>query len=163
MPGQKPWWQGQRGEWYVVVQVCLLGLVAVSPWITTWLPAWPATLVGVARWIGALMLVVATVIALAGALHLGHNLTPLPHPKDDATLVETGIYGLIRHPLYSGLIGLSIGWALFMANTLTLLCAALLFVFFDIKTRREERWLMTKFPAYADYRRRVRKFMPGVY
>lgn len=163
MQGHTPWWQGKRGEWYVVVQVLLLGLVAVSPLGDAAFPAWPATGAGIARWIGACLLVVATVIFLAGAFHLGRNLTPLPHPKEEANLVESGIYGLIRHPLYSGLIGLSLGWALFMASTLTLLSAALVLIFFEFKTRREERWLMAKFPAYVAYRRRVRKFMPWVY
>ncbi len=35
---------------------------------------------------------------------LGQNLTPLPHPRHDGQLVQTGIYGLVRHPLYSGVI-----------------------------------------------------------
>ena len=44
-----------------------------------------------------------------------------------------------------------------------LLWAALLVVFFDIKSRREEAWLAARFPAYADYRRRVRKLIPFIY
>lgn len=163
MPSSIPWWQGKRGEWYVVVQVILLGWVAISPFGPDWFPAWSAPWGAVARWVGAALLVVATLIFGAGVLRLGRNLSPLPHPKDDATLVESGVYSLIRHPLYAGLIGLSVGWALFMASTLTVICAALLFVFFDVKTRREERWLMIKFPTYADYRRRVKKFVPWVY
>ena len=43
------------------------------------------------------------------------------------------------------------------------LWAALLLVFFDIKSRREEAWLVARFPAYADYRRRVRKLIPFIY
>jgi protein-S-isoprenylcysteine O-methyltransferase Ste14 len=39
----------------------------------------------------------------------------------------------------------------------------LLLVFFDIKSRREEAWLLARFPAYRDYRRRVRKLMPFIY
>ena len=41
--------------------------------------------------------------------------------------------------------------------------AAVVLVFFDIKSRREERWLMAKFPEYAGYRRRVRKHIPYLY
>ena len=36
-------------------------------------------------------------------------------------------------------------------------------MFFDIKSRREERWLMARFPAYASYRKRVRKLIPLIY
>lgn len=40
--------------------------------------------------------------------------------------------------------------------------AVLLFLLFDAKSRREERWLETKFPSYAEYRKRVRRLMPCV-
>jgi protein-S-isoprenylcysteine O-methyltransferase Ste14 len=36
-------------------------------------------------------------------------------------------------------------------------------LFFDLKSRREEAWLLGAYPAYADYRRRVRKLVPLVY
>jgi protein-S-isoprenylcysteine O-methyltransferase Ste14 len=94
---------------------------------------------------------------------LGHNLTPLPRPKDDATLVVTGAYRLVRHPIYSGLTAMAFGWGMWVHGWLTLGYALLLFAFFDLKSRREERWLMEKFPDYAAYQRRVRKLIPFVY
>jgi len=48
-------------------------------------------------------------------------------------------------------------------SRLTLAYAALLFLLFDAKARREERWLVEKFPSYADYQRRVRTLVPFVY
>ena len=54
-------------------------------------------------------------------------------------------------------------WALLVQGWLTLGYAALLFVFLDFKSRREEQWLAEKFPAYGDYQRRVRKLIPFVY
>jgi protein-S-isoprenylcysteine O-methyltransferase Ste14 len=77
--------------------------------------------------------------------------------------VETGPYGWVRHPIYSGLILAAFGWALIAQGWLTLLWAVVLLVFFDIKSRREERWLMARFPAYASYRKRVRKLIPLIY
>jgi len=38
-----------------------------------------------------------------------------------------------------------------------------LLLFFEVKSRREERQLLARFPAYADYRQRVRKFFPYLY
>ena len=38
-----------------------------------------------------------------------------------------------------------------------------LLVFFDVKARREEAWLVAAYPAYEDYRRRVRKLLPFIY
>ena len=78
-------------------------------------------------------------------------------------LIESGLYAWVRHPIYCGIILAAFGWALYVQGALSLLWAALLVVFFDIKSRREEAWLAARFPAYADYRRRVRKLIPFIY
>lgn len=158
-----PWWHGARGEWYVVMQMGLLALVAFGPPHWPGGPAWPAVGALVGRWAGVALVVWGAGLALAGTWHLGANLTPLPHPKDEATFVQSGAYALVRHPIYSGLIAAALGWALWQAGTLTLLYALLLFGFFDIKSRREERWLAAKFAEYAAYQKRVKKLLPGLY
>jgi protein-S-isoprenylcysteine O-methyltransferase Ste14 len=100
--------------------------------------------------------------ALHGVHDLGASLTPLPHPRDDARLVETGIYASVRHPIYGGLILLGVGWALFAASTLALALALLLVPFFWLKSSVEERWLLERFPTYGDYRRRTRRFIAWI-
>jgi protein-S-isoprenylcysteine O-methyltransferase Ste14 len=70
---------------------------------------------------------------------------------------------MARHPIYTGIILAGLGWALFHTNLVTLALAVVLFVFFDIKSRREERMLLRKFPDYAAYRQRVKKLIPFVY
>ena len=100
---------------------------------------------------------------VAGVRRLGPNLTPLPYPKDGSVLVEIGPYALVRHPIYSGLIIAALGWALVVHGLLTLAYALVLFAFFDVKSRREERWLCEKFPEYGGYQGRVRKLLPWLY
>ena len=112
---------------------------------------------------GSGAIVCCPAICAAAVLRLGRNLTPLPHPKDSCELVEHGLYAWVRHPIYCGIILAAFGWALYVQGVLSLLWAALLVVFFDIKSRREEAWLAARFPAYADYRRRVRKLIPFIY
>jgi protein-S-isoprenylcysteine O-methyltransferase Ste14 len=46
---------------------------------------------------------------------------------------------------------------------ITLLLAAILFLFFDMKSRREEKWLSNKFENYPAYQQRVRKLVPFIY
>ena len=99
----------------------------------------------------------------AGGFSLGRGLTPLPYPRDGACLRETGPYALVRHPMYSGVLLLALGWAIRVEGWLTLGYVAILFAFLDLKSRREEAWLVAKFPAYASYQRRVRKLIPFVY
>ena len=58
---------------------------------------------------------------------------------------------------------MAIGWALVWQSWPALLVAAALIPFFAAKARREERWLREKFPEYAAYEQRVRRFIPGIY
>ena len=157
------WWRNTRGEWYVVAQTILFALIAISPgWLglRVELPGGlrAATLIG-----GLALGGVGLLLALAGLWHLGDNLSVLPHPKEGATLVQTGAYRVVRHPIYAGLILGAVGWALLNASLIILLYAVGLFVFFDAKSRREERWLAATFADYAAYRQRVRKLIPFVY
>jgi protein-S-isoprenylcysteine O-methyltransferase Ste14 len=122
------------------------------------------SLIGVpAHIIGIAITVTGGIIVLAGALQLGEALTPLPHPRDGARLREEGIYRYMRHPIYSGLIVGSFGWALAWQSLWGLAYVLLVFLFFDRKAAREEVWLRTHYPAYSDYARRARRFFPGMY
>ena len=158
-----PWWHGKRGEWYVVLQVGLFILVAAGPHTWPGLPVWSPNWLRLGTVGGVLLFLGGALLAVAGALSLGRNLTPLPRPKDDAALVVAGAYRLVRHPIYSGLVAMAFGWGLWVHGLLTLGYALLLFVFFDLKSRREERWLRERFPEYAAYQRRVRKLIPFLY
>ena len=102
-------------------------------------------------------------LLLAGLFRLGPNLTSLPFPRRSATLVQTGPYRFVRHPMYAGGIALAYGWALVVRGWLTLVYATALMIFLDIKSTREERWLADKFPEYPDYQRRVRKLIPFIH
>ena len=154
---------GRRGEGYVVVQFILLGLIALAPLVGVG-GAWPEPLGLILRVGGGLLILAGGALALAGLLGLGvDNLSALPHPKDAAQLVEHGIYGLARHPIYGGLIAGAAGWALLTHSLLALLLAAALWGWFELKSRREERALRAKFSAYDAYARRVRRFWPLLY
>lgn len=158
-----PWWHGTRGEWYVVAQVGVFALVVLGPRTWPGLPSWPALAARLGTLAGTALLVLGSLLALAGMVRLGRNLTALPHPKDDADMVETGPYRVVRHPIYSGAILAALGWGFWVHGWLTIGYALLLFVFFDLKSRREERWLAERFPGYALYQERVRKLIPFLY
>jgi protein-S-isoprenylcysteine O-methyltransferase Ste14 len=127
------------------------------------IPEWTGLLAAVVRVAGIVLMVAGGGLLFAAFAGLGKNLTPLPYPKDDGHLVQTGAYRLVRHPIYCGGIALAFGWALCVHGPLTALYAVLLLVFLDVKSRREERWLSAKFPGYADYQKKVRKLIPFVY
>lgn len=149
---------GPRGEGWVAAQLGLLAAILLAgPWVGG---AWYGD-VGFATGIaGVVLIVVAAVLGARGIIDLGGALTPLPHPRDDADLVEDGVYARVRHPIYGGLIVASFGWGLLWASLTALALAAVLALFFVLKSSREEAWLLERFPAYAAYRRRTRRFLP---
>jgi protein-S-isoprenylcysteine O-methyltransferase Ste14 len=156
-----PWWRGARGEWYVIAQFALLALMAAGPRTFAGLPPFPW--LAACRMAGATLMGAGSLLALAASVRLGRSLTPLPYPRDGATLAQSGPYAIVRHPIYSGVLLLAFGWALYAHGWLTVAEAAALFVLLDFKSRREERWLAERFTEYAAYQRRVRKLIPCVY
>lgn len=144
-----------------MAQLLVMAFIAAAPWL---LPRASVLSDGGAWRIAGVALL--SIGALAGALaafRLGSNLTPFPRPRRDGTLVTTGPYAIVRHPIYSAILAMSFGWALTWGSITTLGGAAALLLLFDLKSRREERWLAERFPAYPDYQRRVRKLIPFVY
>jgi protein-S-isoprenylcysteine O-methyltransferase Ste14 len=112
---------------------------------------------------GIVLIVIAAGCGLAGAVSLGRNLTPFPTPSASVRLVQSGIYGLMRHPLYTAVFCGSVGWALVWQSWPALLAALALAPLLDAKARREERWLRQHFPEYSSYQQRVRRFIPWLY
>ena len=144
-----------RGGAWVVVQfalmiaVIVLGLVFPGDW-TRW-----SVIVA-----GLVLLTAGGWFGIAGVKLLGRNRTPFPQPRDDSELVQDGIYARVRHPLYTSVMLVSVGWALIWQSWPADIPALALIPFFHAKARREERWLREKFPGYAAYEKRVPRFLP---
>ena len=156
---------GPRGEGWVVLQGILLGTIGAAGLLSlagVYEPTWagPARIVSSA--VGLVLMAAGAAQARAGVRDLGANLTPLPHPAHQSDLVESGIYGKVRHPIYGGLILLGLGWAFLSAYLPAIPLALLLVPFFWLKSSVEERWLVERFPSYPDYRRRTRRFIAWI-
>jgi protein-S-isoprenylcysteine O-methyltransferase Ste14 len=93
-------------------------------------------------------------LALWAARTMGHSLTAFPRPPRGAELVETGPFRWIRHPIYVGFVLFFAGLSL-VFSVYALALTGLLALFWLAKARREERYLLERFPGYADYRRRT--------
>jgi protein-S-isoprenylcysteine O-methyltransferase Ste14 len=145
------------GLWVVAQSVLMLAVLGLGPGLRG--PAWPWGCL--AR--GVALFVFGGWLGIAGVLALGRNRTAYPRPVPDSTLVQHGVYRLVRHPLYSSVIFVSVGWALAWSSGAALALALALAVLLDAKARLEERWLREKFPDYAAYAGRVRRLLPWIY
>lgn len=80
------------------------------------------------------------------------------------TVVSTGPYRYVRHPMYSGFILFAIGTALLLGSGYGVLGALVLIVMMAWRAVREERVLLNELPGYGDYMARVRyRFIPFVW
>ncbi|MCM1982230.1 methyltransferase family protein [Lyngbya confervoides] len=154
----------RQGGLWVLGQGLLILLFVTLPTKPLPLPHdfWPVQ--GRLHWLASLGCALTALIFLGrGLLDLGSNLTPFPYPRSEGTLVQTGIYRLIRHPLYSGLILLELAWCLFTLSWTHALAALALGSFLDQKANQEEEWLQEQYGEYAQYQERVKKLIPFVY
>jgi protein-S-isoprenylcysteine O-methyltransferase Ste14 len=160
---QTQWWKGKYGEWYLVAQVALIVLVFFGPRNFPRSPIWIAPFTWLGSIVGGILLPAGVILITLAIFRIGSNLTALPYPKEQGTLIETGPYQLVRHPMYCGLILIAFGWVFLIHSWLTLGYAIILLVFFDFISRREEQWLKVKFSSYGEYQERVRKLIPYVF
>ena len=95
---------------------------------------------------------------------LGKNWSANIVLKEDHSLITTGPYAYVRHPIYTGLILMILGVVLY-ADTVALTIFFVVFFFGAYyKARREEKLLLTTFPeTYLEYRKKVKALIPFVF
>jgi protein-S-isoprenylcysteine O-methyltransferase Ste14 len=157
-------WHGRRGELLVAIQFLLLFAFILAPRWNPWLTPDLLGATDSAR-LAALVLFGLVGLALGGLgfVTIRRYLTPLPYPVDHSRLVTSGVYGVVRHPLYSSQLFAALGWVCFTLSLSHLGLLILGFLFFDFKAGKEERWLTERHSEYTAYARSVRKLVPWVY
>jgi protein-S-isoprenylcysteine O-methyltransferase Ste14 len=115
-----------------------------------------------AAWAMALLCVGGFVFAWWARLHLGQLWSAFVTRKADHRIVDTGPYGIVRHPIYTGIILAAIALAIVKGTLIAIAGAFLAALGFWIKARLEEGFLRQQLgaEAYDSYRRRVPMLVP---
>jgi protein-S-isoprenylcysteine O-methyltransferase Ste14 len=159
-PGERE----DRGNRWVIVAFALIGLLAAYlPAYTDRTGFW--TLDGEPiRWLGVAIFVAGGMLRIWPIFVLGRRFSGLVAIQPGHTLVTSGIYGVIRHPSYLGLLVNALGWALTFRSGVGVLLVALMIPPLLARMRAEERLLHTQFgDEYEAYCRRTSRLIPGLY
>jgi len=94
---------------------------------------------------------------------LGRNWSLEVVIQEKHELIETGPYAYIRHPLYSGLLLMFLGMALYCGRRACIVVFVYCFFGVYLKSRMEERLLAKTFPGYSEYKRRTKALIPFIW
>jgi protein-S-isoprenylcysteine O-methyltransferase Ste14 len=148
---------GPRGEGWVLIQTTLFVGVVVAGLVGT---RWPQNLQTPALALAIISGVLGLWLLASAIGTLGKSVSPLPKPPATSELKQSGVYAHVRHPIYGGILLLSLAWSL-ARSPWALIPTGALAIALVFKSSLEERWLIDRHPAYAGYRQRVRRrFIP---
>jgi protein-S-isoprenylcysteine O-methyltransferase Ste14 len=115
-------------------------------------------------WIGLLMTVAGVAFAIWARVTLGRNWSGWVTVKQDHTLIRSGPYGLVRHPIYTGLTFAVIGTAIFDGEIRSVILIVVIFSILIHKIKIEERFMTEQFGSeYTSYRQKTNALLPFVW
>ena len=159
-PGER---EDRSNRWVIHVFVALGLALAYLPAYTDRIDFW--TIDGnTMRWAGVVLFAIGGALRLWPVFVLGNRFSGLVAIQPGHRLVTTGIYSIVRHPSYLGLVVSSLGWGLAFRSGVGVLLTVFLTVPVVARMRAEERLLRTQFGAeYDAYRARTSRLIPGLY
>jgi len=145
-----------RGETYVVIQLALILLILRDPGALD--PVFGFLM-------GPVPLFLGIYVVVQAIRELGpENFVPWVKPPASAALKTDGLYGLMRHPIYTGIVLTSFGFSTVSHSPERLVLTLALFYFFTRKATEEEKYLIERFgKEYEEYAARVKAFIPNVF
>ena len=116
------------------------------------------------RWLGVALFAAGGALRIWPVFVLGERFSGLVAIQPGHTLVTGGIYGVIRHPSYLGLLMNSLGWSLAFRSGVGLILTALLIPLLVARSSAEENLLYSQFgDNYNAYRSHTWRLIPGIY
>jgi protein-S-isoprenylcysteine O-methyltransferase Ste14 len=114
--------------------------------------------------VGVIIQIAFFAMAIWARVHLGKNWAAEVRIGEGHELVQSGPYRIVRHPIYTAMLGMFVGTALASSQVHALVSIALLFLAYLRKTRLEEEILHGTFGAkFDEYRRQTWSLVPPIY
>lgn len=136
-------------------------LVLRSPWGSITVPN--SLIYRLLPAIGAALILIGAITNIWGRIQLKSNWANQIKIYNDQSLVTTGVYALVRHPLYSSIMLMFIGGSIMFMNYLSLILTAIIFIpFMYYRARQEEVILAKQFREYTDYKKHTGMFFPKI-
>ena len=152
--------RNSKGEWYLFSQLLLIFLHLLSPYPNPEYIKFPINIIfiisGIAISINGLR------ISIKAFIDLGDNLTPLPYPMKESIFISNNSYKNSRHPLYKGILLISLGICISLTSMIHLLLFLSLSFLLKAKALKEEQMLKIKFTEYEDYIKEVPAIMENI-
>ena len=141
--------KNSKGEWYLVTQFTLIILHLLQGW-----PNNSNLTYDTYKYIQILGIIISSkgIINLIIAFHnLGDNLSLLPIPVKNSTLITKKSYNNCRHPIYKALLYISFGIFIYKLSLFHLLLLIMLSYILKLKAIKEEKKLMVLHSSYKEY------------
>ena len=120
----------------------------------------PPSLLG---WTAAALAVIGVTFAIWARFHLGRNWSSRPAVKEGHELVTSGPYAYVRHPIYTGVILMTLGTA-FTGAIFGIAVFIIFLTIFLSRINKEERIMLELFPnEYPAYQVRTKRLAPFVW
>ena len=151
---------GRELGYRLVVAAGGLALALPARWHQDELRLWHIGFIGV--WICIALEALGFAFCWWARIHLGKLWSGTITRKADHRIVDTGPYGLVRHPIYTGILLAVLATMLAKGSLPGIAAAVLLTLGLWMKARLEEAWLRSELgaEAYDEYRRRVPMLVP---
>jgi protein-S-isoprenylcysteine O-methyltransferase Ste14 len=153
-----------RGNRWVLPAFFVIGLLsACLPAYADREKIWPIDGDAI-RWVGVALFAAGGALRLWPVFVLGNRFSGLVAIQPGHALVTGGVYRVIRHPSYMGLLVSTLGWGLAFNSWVGVLLATALLPPLIARIRAEERLLLSQFgEEYEAFRTHTWKLVPGVY
>ncbi len=104
--------------------------------------------------IGILLFVLGFILGISALFKFG----TIPAVRKKSNLIITGVYKLVRHPIYSGTLISVLGWTILLKSIISIVYFPFLFLWYFLGTFVEERILIEQYGnEYLDYKKKVTK------